>query len=112
MLGFNLATTRSARQDRLAAIIGFVSLVLAGVALLYPVVRASLRLSADIAGENQRIEEQKALLPLYLEMKKIVDKGAGQDILRPNRAPAAGQVQDVRPVRGMRRQFPGSRPTP
>ncbi len=80
MLGFNFVTTRLPARTALAAIIGFVVLVLAGVVLLYPVVRGSIRLSTDIARETQRIEEQKALLPLYLEMKKIVDQGIAQGL--------------------------------
>ncbi|NMC49092.1 MAG: hypothetical protein GYA47_06670 [Desulfovibrio sp.] len=96
MPGFSLATTRLPARTALAAIVGFVVLVFAGVALLYPVVRDSLRLSADIARESQRLEEQKALLPLYLEMKKIVDKGAGLGIPPAETAPLPlGKVQEV-----------------
>ncbi len=80
MLGLNIATTKLPTRSAVAAIIGFVVLLLVGVVLLYPVVRDGLRLSEDIAKEGRRIEEQQALLPLYMEMKKIVDQGVAQGL--------------------------------
>lgn len=87
MNALGIATTRLPARTVTAMAVLFAALIVAGFAFLYPVLRAASRLDADIARERVRLEEQKALMGTYQELKKILDAGHAGDLAPVRRTP-------------------------
>lgn len=80
MSAASIAATRLPVRTVTAMTTLFAVLIVAGFAFLYPALRDMTRLNRDIAAEKSRIEEQKALAETYQELKRLVDKGASEDL--------------------------------
>jgi Tfp pilus assembly protein PilO len=75
-----IATTRLPAKTVTGMTVLFAVLVVAGFLFLYPVLRDAARLDAEIAREKSRLEEQKALVGVYQEFKKLVDQGLAENL--------------------------------
>lgn len=75
-----IATTKLPARSVMGMAVLFVTLIVFGFAFLYPVLRVSARLDADIAREKARLEEQQALAGYYAAFKKLVDQGLAEQL--------------------------------